>query len=645
MFHCYMFNLNIGGFMFDAHKLWWKLYVLLVLLVVPVSIQAEGLASPKLVVDTQGYNLNLAWTEVSDASGYQLVFAPYPYVGAHSIGTLDVGMVDSYRVELWEGADYYVAVQAKNGEEVGGYSNIERFTLTSSEPPARNVAFLKEYLSSIEKGDKRPVYALYAANLIGVPRPEIYLKAGRDFLDNIASVPGSAAIFKRNTAEIMPGDQFETSGSSFNMKQIADNYEASSYRDLLPEGYPYLQGFDERLLPLSALLRSKKVSYLEKASIVYFYLQEVGGLESKDMFILYGAEEGAWIWLDGQMYNHDFFPVDMGSIQQDVLLVFNEEHCWYPMMNRDDSAQSHLLADIVDQLGADNNPIPPRTEDVASLHQMINSTYAITDGDEALDYLRLIAGHNDSNSQNYYPSVATFMQDYEHGYLLPLFREEIRTHANMLSPVSDYLSRFLKEKDWDGFESAFHAHNQWGGETWGCCIHAYTVDVGWRLDVGTCHDLSSFAAGASELAGLRWARIHGEDYTKGSNYIHFYVYLYEDQLVIDNGYVDDPGGNVYLTRSPYSGDATYSALDIFLDRHGLALFSLQSRNGNYKWANFFGSLDREDFLDKIDELNWLSVDGISFVTVDEEYKSVGPAEFITGYDILSRGEYFKGEYP
>jgi hypothetical protein len=557
-----------------ARNLCWKLWVILVLLFTPFALQAGDLGPPELVLDTQGYELNLAWSDVSDASSYQLVFAPLPYQGAHTIGTFDVGNVTSYELELGEGASYYVAVQAKKREAISKYSNIEQFALSSAEPPARNVKFLKDYLSEIENGDMRPVYALYAASLIGVPRPEIYLQAGRDFLDNISTVAGSAELFNRNVAEIMPGEAFGASGPAFSMNQIFDTYEAVAYRDLLPDGYPFLPGFDERLLPLSALLRCEKVSFLEKASIVYFYLQEVGAVDPQDMFILYGADGGAWIWYDGQLYNHDFEPADIDSIDQDVVLVFNENYCWYPLMGRDDSAKDSLLAGIVQQLGAkNNNPLPPRFDDVASLQEIIRSTFSLTADAEALDYLRLISGHNDSNSQNYYPSVADFVDEYNHGYLLPLFREEIRTHANMLSPVSDYLSKFLKEKDWDGFEAAFHAHNQWGGETWGCCIHVYTVDVGWRLDVGTCHDLSSFAAAASEIAGLRWARIHGEDYAKGPDYIHFYVYLYDEHMVIDNGYVDDPERNVYLTHSPYSGDATYSALDILLDSQGLTLFS------------------------------------------------------------------------
>ena len=123
------------------------------------------------------------------------------------------------------------------------------------------------------------------------------------------------------------------------------------------------------------------------------------------------------------------------------------------------------------------------------------------------------------------------------------------------------------------------------------------------------------------------------------------MYLYEDQMVIDNGYVDDPQGNVYLTRSPHSGEATYSDLDILLNRDGLALFHLTNESGNLSMDEAFGTLTQTDFLQTIQELNTLSENGISIVVLDKNYNAVAPVSFESGFRLLSSGEYFKSPYP
>jgi peptidyl-prolyl cis-trans isomerase A (cyclophilin A) len=86
--------------------------------------------APTLFYDVDGLNVNISWTEVPDASGYELYYAPYPYVGPETIGNHDVGDQTSKSFYLWRGAAYYIAVTAYNDAGESVYSNIEHFTMT-----------------------------------------------------------------------------------------------------------------------------------------------------------------------------------------------------------------------------------------------------------------------------------------------------------------------------------------------------------------------------------------------------------------------------------------------------------------------------------------------------------------------------------
>ncbi len=100
-------------------------------LVVPSSNSRSVLAPPTLTVTTAGTTVSLSWTSVAGAAAYTLYYAPYPYTGPDSIGSIPVGTQTSMSAGLWAGASFYVAVEAYNSVESSGYSNIDHFTINS----------------------------------------------------------------------------------------------------------------------------------------------------------------------------------------------------------------------------------------------------------------------------------------------------------------------------------------------------------------------------------------------------------------------------------------------------------------------------------------------------------------------------------
>ena len=94
----------------------------------------SALSAPTLTVTTSATTVTASWTTVTGATGYTLSYAPYPYTGPDSVVSVDMGTRTSISVNLWEGAAFYVTVQAYNGTGNSGYSNIESFIIGSSSP-------------------------------------------------------------------------------------------------------------------------------------------------------------------------------------------------------------------------------------------------------------------------------------------------------------------------------------------------------------------------------------------------------------------------------------------------------------------------------------------------------------------------------
>jgi hypothetical protein len=84
---------------------------------------------PRLSVSTSDVTLSLSWTAQANGEGYTLFYAPYPYTGPETIGTIDMGAETGGSFSLWEGAAFYLAVEAYNSFGNSGLSNIEHFIM------------------------------------------------------------------------------------------------------------------------------------------------------------------------------------------------------------------------------------------------------------------------------------------------------------------------------------------------------------------------------------------------------------------------------------------------------------------------------------------------------------------------------------
>lgn len=106
-----------------------RLLLFLSFFLFPLTILGQP-APPKLYLNTEGRELNLYWPEIENATGYRLLYAPYPYQDGDTIHSIDMGAETYFSVALWQEAAFYVAIQAydKQGQS-SEFSNIGFFLI------------------------------------------------------------------------------------------------------------------------------------------------------------------------------------------------------------------------------------------------------------------------------------------------------------------------------------------------------------------------------------------------------------------------------------------------------------------------------------------------------------------------------------
>ncbi|NOQ63873.1 MAG: hypothetical protein GQ582_05120 [Methyloprofundus sp.] len=101
-----------------------KVILLSSLLLTTFNIYAQP-SAPQLNTNTEGLTVSLQWASVDKAAGYTLFYAPFPFLGADSIDSVDMGKQTSFSIDLWRDAAFYVAIQAYDAKrESSDYSNV-----------------------------------------------------------------------------------------------------------------------------------------------------------------------------------------------------------------------------------------------------------------------------------------------------------------------------------------------------------------------------------------------------------------------------------------------------------------------------------------------------------------------------------------
>lgn len=195
---------------------------------------AAAPATPTLAYSINGFTVTVSWTAISNATEYKLSYAPIPYTGPESIGSINVGNTTSFSATLWEGAAFYIAVQAGNGEGFSEYSNIENFTLTTTSTNLTGNWNITETSGPNNCGDSQGVLTNYIGSINQTGASVTASFGGGSFSGNITG----------NTASLtgsMPDDGGTTS-STINVTILSGTSLSGSISWYWTDGYKSCSG-------------------------------------------------------------------------------------------------------------------------------------------------------------------------------------------------------------------------------------------------------------------------------------------------------------------------------------------------------------------------------------------------------------------
>lgn len=215
---------------------------------------AQVLGPPSIEVTQNRTAVTIAWTPVSDALGYRLLYAPYPYTGAGSVQSIDMGDKTALSVELWDGASFYVAVTAYDGSTSSNFSNIALFFLSAApvlDPDVLPVVTGMDWY-------KPPVSVSWQWQLNGEVNPDYPVELyDIDLFDSPASLINSLKAAGKKVI------CYFSAGSYENFREDKDGFDPAALGNIL-DGWPDEQWLDIRSLNVAEIMTERLNLALQK---------------------------------------------------------------------------------------------------------------------------------------------------------------------------------------------------------------------------------------------------------------------------------------------------------------------------------------------------------------------------------------------
>ena len=428
-------------------------------------------------------------------------------------------------------------------------------------------------------------YGLYAARSLAVTYPEIYLQADALFLDHVGSNSGFAAAFAEtdpHSASYSPNTFFSGAPFSFDLVDL-DAYQTMANTERFPSEVAVFEFLDQRLLSLASCLKDKdrRITSLEKATILYFKLC---GQSSERPFIVYCDDETVYVASQDRMLSIDGGTIE-GKLGSDVVLIFNEDFVWYPLMGRDDTTRDRSLRDLVAEHGTEG-ALPTVS---AQEHRLVQTlrTSTVLDSAKERDLARLAAVKGSPWVEPFRRISEKYLPNYPSDIWIFAIQQHWVHCANSISPWTSWLAAYVLDSTatdrgvetmtgvWQGQLDMVHGH------AWQCNLVRYTIDESVSIGAVHCVLHANCLSSVLDLAGVNNIIIQGSPGPPGEpDRTHTYVALPEVGIVLSNGEVtergtviDESSSTLYYVSSgenwafPYIGSyvGTWSPSDVALE--------------------------------------------------------------------------------
>ncbi|HNP26534.1 MAG TPA: endo alpha-1,4 polygalactosaminidase [Nitrosomonas sp.] len=207
---------------------------------------AQVIEPPAVEVTKNRTAVSITWPPVLNATGYRLLYAPYPYTGADSVQSVDMGGQTALSVELWDGAAFYVAVTAYDDSASSNLSNIELFYLSAApvlDPDALPVTGINWY--------KPPVSISWQWQLNGEVNPDYPVDLyDIDLFDSPVSLINA---LKASGKKVIC---YFSAGSYENFREDKDKFDPAVLGNTL-DGWPDEQWLDIRALNVADIMAER----------------------------------------------------------------------------------------------------------------------------------------------------------------------------------------------------------------------------------------------------------------------------------------------------------------------------------------------------------------------------------------------------
>lgn len=257
-------------------------------------------------------------------------------------------------------------------------------------------------------GDEYAKYAFYAARIMAVRNPEVYLLADDYFVTDIES---------RKTYP------FKLTREKY------DSYQVVKQSQFYPREFPQYPFLDRRVMAASATLVNIRdyITPINKA-ILEFLVQKKNN-DSEGMFIIYCDNENSYLYNGGVLTDAATLEA-VSAVDGNPVLVFNQRNTWFPLMGRDDTTLNSRLANVVRQY-AKTTTMKLSEEESLVVRKLAEITVLNSGQEKATALMSSIGAVTLPSSKAYYKEVGAS----------PPVKEEflIRMRSDLLSPVASHL--------------------------------------------------------------------------------------------------------------------------------------------------------------------------------------------------------------
>lgn len=401
----------------------------------------------------------------------------------------------------------------------------------------------ESWLNMLSKAetDKYYSYAIYASRTLAVKHPEVYLQGDDIFAQVITTTPGLKKAYETKNVHSEYFMELQLEGDSFSFDDVDfDKYELIPSKEIYPPDYPFFSFFDRRLAPISVSLKTfdSKITQLEKAEQLYFKAKHGG---ASDLFLLYCDNENAYlyhndslIWAENQE--------KVTSVEGNPILIFNEQHVWYPLMERNDTDRSELLNKLVTQYSTAKEKLDLSDFESSLLDRLSRVTEAKTA--ERLSYWKLTSILYGGRIDNLM-SVETKEELDKLGVSRFLYCRAWMEQRNLISPIAAYLAAITKLQEGPAQVEALcdeylrHAaipgENSAHGFIWMGGMVRGDLEDSYRTRGQACVETAANIGAALELAGIDSYRMEGLADSGNNWHGHDFIYIPRYDLVISNG--------------------------------------------------------------------------------------------------------------